>query len=206
MSAMKVRPPVKGRSPELAREQCRCALLLIDVINTFEFPGGERLLRRALPMAQQLASLKRRARKVGIPVVYVNDNFGRWRSDFHTIVDRCLRAGTRGRSFVERLLPDEQDYFVLKPMNSGFFATTLEVLLRYLNADTLILTGLATDNCVLFTAHDAYLRDFDLVVPADCSAACSARAQRRALEQIATRLKADIRPASALRMPTLLAR
>src|SRR5512138_3164801 len=144
------------------------ALLLIDVINDFEFEGGEHLLKLALPVGHNIARLKQRAKEFGIPSIYVNDNFGKWQSDFRKIVDHCRRDAVRGKKFVELLLPDEDDYFVLKPKHSGFYSTTLDLLLSHLTATNLILTGIAGNNCVLFTANDAYMRDFKLIVPSDC--------------------------------------
>src|SRR6185369_6908347 len=146
------------------------ALLLIDVINDLEFIGGEELFRYALPMSKNLAELKRRAKEACVPVIYVNDNFGKRQSDFKRILEHCLNEDVRGRPIVEALKPEEDDYFVLKPKHSGFFSTTLDVLLDYLGARTLVLTGLSGDICVLFTAHDAYMRDFNLVIPSDCIA------------------------------------
>ena len=114
-----------------APDKHKFALLLIDVINDFDFPEADQLLKYARPMARNLLRLKRRAQKAGVPVVYVNDNFGRWKSDFRRTVEHCSRHG-RGRDVVELLRPEENDYFVLKPKHSGFFSTTLETLLRYL--------------------------------------------------------------------------
>ena len=178
-----------------APDKSAAALLLIDVINDFEFPEGEQLLQLALPAGKKIASLKKRARDAGIPAIYVNDNFGRWRSDFKKIVAHC-RDESRGKPFVELLLPDEDDYFVLKPKNSGFYETTLDLLLRHLGAKTLVLTGLATDNCIHFTANDAYLRDYRLVIPADAVAAESPDRHAAALRLMAQTLKADTRPAA----------
>jgi nicotinamidase-related amidase len=183
-----------GNAPDTAP----VVLLLIDVINDLEFAGGEDLLRHALPMAERLTALKRRAALAGVPAVYVNDNFGRWRSDFRTLTAHCLQAAVRGAPVARLLRPEEEDYFVLKPKHSGFFATPLEVLLAYLQARTLILTGLAGDICVLFTANDAYLRDFRLFVPRDCVASLSEEANERALAHMETVLQADIRPSTAL--------
>src|SRR5439155_15089496 len=132
-----------------APDKSAVALLLIDVINDLEFPGADDLLRSAVPMAQQIAALKHRASDAGIPVIYVNDNFGRWRSDFNAQVEHCLRDGVRGREIVARLRPEEDDYFVLKPKHSGFFSTTLDILLEYLEVKTVILTGIAANICVL---------------------------------------------------------
>ncbi len=174
------------------------ALVLIDVINDLEFEEGEAMLEHALPMAQNIATLKQRARKQGIPAIYVNDNFGRWQSDFNKLVDHCLEDGITGKPLVEILRPDEDDYFVLKPKHSGFFSTTLDTLLDYLKVKTLILTGLAGNICVLFTANDAYMRDFHVLVPADCTASNTLEENRVALEQMEKVLKADVRPSTEL--------
>ncbi len=181
-----------------APDKADVALLLIDVINDLEFPEGEQMLRHALPMAKRIAALKDRARMEGIPVIYANDNFGRWRSDFRAQVEHCLKDGVRGRPIVELLRPEEADYFVLKPKHSGFFSTSLDILLDYLGVKVVILTGVAANICVLFTANDAYMRDFNVVVPSDCVASNTEEETRHALEQISTVLKADIRASSEL--------
>jgi nicotinamidase-related amidase len=164
-----------------APDKAEVALLLIDVINDLEFPEGDRLLQQALPMAERLRELKRRAREAGIPVVYVHDNFGRWRSDFNTQVEHCLEDGVRGREIAARLRPEGDDYFVLKPKHSGFFSTILDILLEYLGVKTVILTGIAAKICVRFTANDAYMRDFSLVVPGDCVASNTEEENHNAL-------------------------
>ncbi len=174
------------------------ALLLIDVINDFEFPRGDELFQQALPLAPRIAELKRRAREAGIPAIYVNDNFGRWQSKFAEIVKHCLRDDVRGRPFVEQLVPDDRDYFVLKPKHSAFYQTPLELLLKHLGAQHLILTGVSTNSCVLFTANDAYMRDMELIVPQDCVAACNAQEHEFAMEQIKNMLKADVRKSSEI--------
>jgi nicotinamidase-related amidase len=181
-----------------APDKSSVALLLIDVINDLDFPEAEQLLPHALPMARQIAALKRRAKNEKVPVIYVNDNFGRWRSDFNAQVEHCLRDDVRGKPIVELLRPDQDDYFVLKPKHSGFFSTTLDTLLEYLGVKTVVLAGIAANICVLFTANDAYMRDFHLVVPGDCVASNTADENRYALEQMQKVLKADTRPAADL--------
>jgi nicotinamidase-related amidase len=168
------------------------ALLLIDVINDMDFPEGEDLLKFALPAAQRIAALKARAYELSIPVIYVNDNFGKWRSDFKAQLKHCLHDDTKGKPIVELLHPNKEDYFVLKPKHSGFYSTTLDILLRYLRAETLILTGFAANICVLFTANDAYMRDFELFIPSDCVASNSDEENKYALDQMQKILKADI--------------
>ena len=184
-------------------DKADAALLIIDVLNDLEFDGGDRLLETALPMARALKRLKRRARDAGIPVVYVNDNFGKWRSDFRQQLEHCLEDGVRGQPVVELLVPDETDYFVLKPKNSGFYHTTLPLLLEYLEVGTVILTGIATDNCVLYTASDAYMRDLRIIVPEDCVAAIEPRIHDAALEQMRITLKADTTPSPELDVEAL---
>jgi nicotinamidase-related amidase len=177
-----------GNAPDTAT----VALLLIDVINDLEFIGGEDLLAFALPMATRIAALKQRAKRARIPVVYVNDNFGKWQSDLQKLVRHCLEDGVRGEPVVRLLQPDDEDYFVLKPKASGFYCTTLELLLEYLHVSTLILTGMAGNICVQFTANDAYLRDFQLFIPADCVASRTREENNVALTQMQRLLRADI--------------
>jgi nicotinamidase-related amidase len=187
-------PDLHGNAPDKAA----VALLLIDLINDLEFPEGEELLAMTLPIVPRIAQLKQRCKTAGVPAIYVNDNFGRWQSNFNTQVEHCLQAGVRGRPIAEQLRPEEDDYFVLKPKHSGFFSTSLEILLSYLQVKTVILTGIAGNNCVLFTAHDAFLRDFHLLIPGDCVASNTAADNEHALAQMQKVLKADIRPSTEI--------
>lgn len=159
-------------------------VVAIDVINDLEFPGGEELEGPALQMARELKPLLARAREAGIPVIYANDNFGKWRSDFRALLDHCLDDNVRGRKVAELLRPGADDYFILKPKHSAFFATALDTLLAYLKARTLILCGIATDSCVLATATDADMRDLHVVVAEDCVAALTAERHERALAHV----------------------
>lgn len=179
-------------------ERSAVVLLLVDVINDFDFPAAPRLLKHALPAARKIAALKKRLRAKGIPAVYVNDNFGRWRSDFRTQVERCIAEEAKGMQVARLLIPSEDDYFVLKPKHSGFYASSLDVLLKNLGAKKLIITGFAADICVLFTANDAYMRDFEVSVPADCTAAETLDAKRRACAEMKRFLRADVRPSTKL--------
>jgi len=186
-----------------APDKSEAALLLIDVINSFDFPEGDQLLELAKPVGKNIAELKKRAKAVGIPCVYVNDNFGKWQSDFKKIVARCTAEDAKGKDFVKLLSPEDDDYFVLKPKHSGFFSTTLDLLLTHLNAKNLILTGIAGNNCVLFTANDAYMRDFKVFVPEDCVVSNTEEENRYALKQMETVLKADTRPSPELDLKAL---
>jgi nicotinamidase-related amidase len=165
-------------------DQCSVALILIDVISDMEFEDGEAVFDNALPAARNLARLGKRARKAGVPVIYVNDNFGKWRSDFRQQLGHVLEDGVRGQPIAELLRPEEDDYFVLKAKHSGFYDTQLDLLIEYLQVRTVVIAGFTTDICVLFTASDAYLRDLDIIIPPDCSAAASAEYHERALEHM----------------------
>jgi len=166
------------------------ALLLIDVINDMEFESGEKLIKYALPMARNIAKLKIETKKLGIPCVYVNDNFGQWRSDLRQQVALCLEKSVRGAPIAQELAPQCDDYFVLKPKHSGFYQTPLEILLQSLEVTKLILCGLTTDSCVLFTANDGYLRGFEILIPSDCCAAITKQRHIDALGQMRKTLKA----------------
>jgi nicotinamidase-related amidase len=182
-----------------APDKSETALLIIDVINDLDFPEANQLMRYAPTMARKLAALKERAEKAGIPSIYVNDNFGRWRSDFRRLVEHCRKG--KAREIVDLLRPDEDDYFVLKPKHSGFFSSALETLLRYLGARTLILTGIAGNYCVLFTANDAYMRDYRLIIPRDCTVSNTKKENDQALALMENYLKADTRLSTKIKLP-----
>jgi nicotinamidase-related amidase len=168
------------------------ALLLIDVINDLAFDGSETLVAQAEPMAARLAALKRRATAAGVPAIYINDNFGQWRSDFRQTVAHCTSPQSPGRRVSRRLKPTSRDYFVLKPKHSGFFDTTLDTLLETLRIRRVIVTGIAGNICVLFTANDAYMRDLKLFAPADCIVSNTASDNDHALRQIKAVLKGNL--------------
>jgi nicotinamidase-related amidase len=182
-----------------APDRSPVALLILDMISDFRFEGGAAIARAALPVARQIARLADRARGVRVPVIFVNDNLGRWRSDFPAIVRHCARADSKGAGLVAVLEPQRQDYGILKPKHSGFYATPLATLLEYLGARTLVLTGASMHQCVLFTANDAYVRDYRLWIPADCVASRTRAQTRLASRYFRSVLGADMRPSRRIR-------
>lgn len=187
-----------------APDTCPVAILIIDMINDLEFPEGPQLLESARKAASCIAELKSQAKRLKIPVIYANDNFGHWRSDITSLVQHCLQRNVRGQSIVKLLKPESTDYVVLKPKNSAFFETTLSLLLTYLGAKQLILTGLSTDVCVQFTAQDAYLRDFRLSIPSNCVASPSMERTQSSLAYMQHVLQADITPTTELDLQQFL--
>jgi nicotinamidase-related amidase len=178
------------------------ALLLIDALTTFQFPDGDAILQEALLMRDALIRLKARARRASIPVLYVNDNFGDWRSEKEVLMGRCMEA--KGGDFVRPLLPDSEDYFVLKPMHSAFYMTPLEVLLQHLQVETLILTGLTSNSCITATTHDANMRGFNIYIPPDCSCARNAQEHEQALRQLEAMTAANLTRSTSLKLPNLV--
>ena len=166
-------------------------------MNTLDFDGGSQLAKRAVAAARRTRALKERARAERISAIYVNDHFGDWTGNFGAVLRRCARSG-RGKPLAELLAPSPGDLSILKPRHSAFYGTPLEFLLDELRIDGLILTGLQAHICVLFSAHDAYLRRYRLWVPADCVASETAAAERSALRHLAAVTGADIRPSSSL--------
>ncbi len=189
-----------GNAPDTSS----AALLIIDMINDLEFEGGERLFEPALEAAHQIAALKKRCRAAGIPAIYANDNFGRWRSDFRQVIDRVLDEDVRGRPLVELLVPGPDDYFVLKPKHSAFFETTLETLLHYLGVRHLILTGITGDICVKLTANDAYMRDYQILIPRDCTASTDPDENEHALAYCERVLKVELTDSTSLDLDALV--
>jgi nicotinamidase-related amidase len=175
-----------------APEKSTIALLLIDVINTMEFPGSEQLIKYAIPAAKKISLLKKKAKKAKIPVIYANDNFGKWRSDFRMLVDYCLQEDCPGKQLAEILKPEKDDYFILKPKYSGFYYTALDLLLTYLEVKALIIVGFAGNLCVQFTVNDAYMRDYFIYIPADCVASNTAESNKEALQNFKELVKGDI--------------
>jgi nicotinamidase-related amidase len=176
------------------------AVLVLDMISEFVFPDAARILRGTRRPAQAIARLKARARAARVPVIYVNDTAGKWESDPRAFVQRCLAPAARGHEIVGLVQPDlDRDYFMFKPKHSAFFGTPLESLLRQLNIRRLVLTGITSHQCVLFTAMDAYVREYQLVLPADCVGAGSHTETRHALFIAEHSLRARLNDSPRLR-------
>jgi nicotinamidase-related amidase len=176
------------------------ALLLVDFINDLRFDGAAAMLPSAIEAAKRTAALKVKAKQAGVSVIYANDNYGDWRSDQRRVYARCARRGICGAPVARLLKPRGDDYFIFKPRHSAFYCTPLAPLLESLDVGVLVLTGLAADICVLFTANDAHVRNLRLFVPRDCVAAIDDSRYRAAMRYFRTVLAADTRPSTELRL------
>ena len=159
----------------------KSALLIVDVINPFDYVGGLALLRQTRRIVPELLSLRRHFDRHDAPVVYCNDNFGQWRSDFRSVVASCAAPAMRGADITQALEPRRDDYFILKPKHSSFFATPLDLLLRSMDVERLFIAGIAGDACVHSTASDAHMLDYAVYVVTDAVASPDRRRNARAL-------------------------
>ena len=175
----------------------KTALIILDMINEMDFAGAAPMRQATEKAAAITLKLRDAADKAELPVIYVNDNFGEWHSERYRLVERAL-GSKPAHEFVARLAPRDGDYFIIKPQFSGFYATNLPVLLPKLGVDRLVLTGIAADICVLFTAADAHMRDYELWVPEDAVAAQTPERRRWALEIMKQSMGAEVRPTDRL--------
>lgn len=177
------------------------ALLIVDMISCWSFPDAEKLLPSAVAIAPSIAALKRRCARASVPVIYANDNLGRWRSDFANLVSMSLDCGGNAAAVTTALRPSANDYFILKPKHSAFYATPLALLLQDLRVHRLIICGVASDQCVMTTVADARMRDIDVVVPRDCVASQTTQRSAVALCQFAEVFKVKTPFGRRLSMP-----
>jgi len=179
-------------------------LLLIDVINDLDFPQNEYLVKHAVPLAKRICAFKSRCAEAGIPAVYVNDNRGKWRSDFHSVLEATQKPQAPGREFARTLAPSPEDYIVLKPKHSAFLATPLDLILQSLGVHTVIITGITTNSCVVISAGELFVRGYRLVVPRDCVEALTSEAQEHSLRLMEESYHANTDPAEKLELAALL--
>ena len=174
------------------------ALLIIDMISTWDFPDADKLLPHAQALGPRLATLRARCRRAGWATIYANDNHGRWRSDFRQLVARASAPEASGAGLTTLLAPHEDDYFVLKPKHSAFFCTPLELLLQQLRVRRLVLTGVASDQCIVSTALDARMREYEVCVPRDGVASQSEARNSRAVQHLGEAMNIETPPMAEL--------
>jgi nicotinamidase-related amidase len=162
----------------------RTAVLVMDLISDFDFPDGPRVRRALTARAPAIRRLLSRARGSSIPVVYMNDNIGAWRSDSAALIAHCTQTRRAGAELVRSLLPAPRDSIILKPRHSGFYGTPLMALLEHERVDTLLILGVSAESCVWMTACDAHTRGLQLIVPVDTIAGASARDLRATVQSL----------------------
>lgn len=173
-------------------------LLLVDWIRTFDHKEAEQLCEPALQAARRTADLKERLAQAGVQAIYANDNYGVWRSDFRGLLGACAARGGVSAEIARLLSPEPQDIAVLKARHSAFYETPLQILLQQLKVRELVVVGIATEWCVLFTAMDAYVRGYSLWVPADCVASPYSERHRAAIRYMEEVLGANVTASDAV--------
>ena len=187
--------PKHPRLQRTAFPRSQTVLLLVDVINPLNFPGAHRLLPGAWQAAQAIARLKQRLVGQEAACIYANDNYGTWHSEFSDILRACQALPGHRGAMAQLLAPSKEDLVILKPQHSAFHSTPLEHLLGRMQAKRLVIVGLAADMCVLLTATDARMRDYDVWVPRDCTAAETPQRFNAAMQQLQGAFKCSIRQA-----------
>jgi nicotinamidase-related amidase len=181
---------VQKRRIKMENTHDNTAVLFVDIINHFDFEGGEKLYAHTKEILPNLKKLKNYARENNLPIIYVNDHYGLWQADFRKIIDHC--HNDRSQEIIEELKPDDHDYFLIKPQHSAFFQTPLQSLLNELGKTHLIMAGIAGDICILFTAKDAYMYQFDMHIPKNCMASEETDNNNYALYLMRSVMKANI--------------
>lgn len=176
------------------------ALIIVDIINDFQFDMGDVLSKKTRNITEHLLALKEHAAKMKWPIIYINDHFGIWQDDIAAIIKKCKNG--RSAYIIDRLAPNDSDYFLIKPKHSAFYGTALETLLHELHVDHLIITGIAGNICVLFTANDAYMREYEITIPRDCIASNNEKDNKYALTMMENVLFANITTAKAITSET----
>jgi nicotinamidase-related amidase len=177
------------------------ALLVVDMISTWDFDGADKMVAAAIAIAPRIGALKRRCSRAGVPAIYVNDNRGRWRSEFRELVRVSVAESNTGAAIAKHLAPHDEDYSVLKPKHSAFYATPLDLLLRHLRVNRLLITGVASDQCIVMSAAEAKMRDYDVIVPRDCIGDQTPARTARALRHLGEALGIETTPSAGVRLP-----
>jgi nicotinamidase-related amidase len=172
------------------------ALLIIDMINDFQFEHGPSLAQKCYTMMDNILHIKRMMKQHKAPVIYINDHYNLWQANMDKIISNC--ENELSAPILSRIKPNDDDYVLIKPHYSAFYETPLNTLLGHLKIENVILTGIAGNICVLFTANDAHMRNYNLYVPKDCIASNYEKDNEHALMVMKNVLKADIRECRAI--------
>ncbi|PEL06148.1 cysteine hydrolase family protein [Bacillus sp. AFS017336] len=141
------------------------ALLIVDLINSFTFKHGSILLEKSLHMIPKINYLRELFKNKKLPIVYVNDYYKIENPTPEKLIKYCINP--LSYDLISHIKPSDEDYFIFKPNYSGFYLTKLEDLLNELKVTHLVIVGVAGNRCVLFTANDAFMRNYNLIIPQD---------------------------------------
>jgi nicotinamidase-related amidase len=172
------------------RARVKSALIVVDMLNEYDHEDSEVLVESVRAVLPAMRELVERAQRDQTPIVYVNDNYGDWGAGRPEIVERAI-AG-RAADLVEPIVPAEGTWFIAKARHSIFYETQLEYLLREQGIERVVLVGQVTEQCILYSALDAYVRHFKVAVPADAVAGIHEDLADAALRMMERNMRADI--------------
>ena len=178
----------KRKQSSMKLNKTSTAILVVDMLNDFLKPGGKMVLEGGGVLIPPMRRLLTQARKAGLPVVYVNDSHRpglREDREFKKRSEHCIED-TWGAAVIDEIKPKKKDFVVLKHRFSGFYDTDLDLTLKDLCIDTVIVMGVVTNICVRSTIHDAFFKGYKVLVPRDCVMATGEREQESSLYDIET--------------------
>jgi nicotinamidase-related amidase len=176
--------------------QKKTALIVVDMINSYDHPDADKLTKSVEDALPQIVDLISRAADDDVLTIYVNDNFGAWNSDRDELVETALKG--EYKQLVEPLVPEKDTAFVVKARHSIFFETPLSYLLHESDVERVVLVGQATEQCILYSALDAYIRHFEVAIPRDAVAHIHEHLADAALEMMELNMDAEITDARAI--------
>ncbi|HEX8753474.1 MAG TPA: isochorismatase family cysteine hydrolase [Solirubrobacterales bacterium] len=172
------------------------ALVVVDMLNSYEHPEADRLAPRVEAALPGIRRLLDRAAEAEVPVVYVNDNYGDWNSSADELAENAMSGAHP--ELVEPILPREGASFVIKARHSVFYETPLEYLLDLMGVSRLVLAGQVTEQCIFYSALDGHVRHFRSAIPTDAVAAIYDHLAEAALEMMERNLSAELSSAAEL--------
>jgi nicotinamidase-related amidase len=176
----------------------KTALIVVDMINSYDHPDGEKLAESVKESLPQMVDLLKRADDEGVEVIYVNDNFGAWNSQREELVEAALDS--EYKDLIEPIRPEKDTAFVVKLRHSIFFETPLSFLLAENDIERVVLVGQATEQCILYSALDAYIRHFEVVIPRDAVAHIHEHLAEAAFEMMELNMNAEVADAESIEL------
>ena len=176
----------------------RSALIVTDMLNRYEHEDAEKLVASVEEVLPTVVALRDRADEAGAPVIYVNDNHGEWESSRDALVESALEGARR--DLIEPILPRDDDLFLAKTRHSMFYSTPVEHILAQEDVDHIVISGQVTEQCILYSALDAYLRHLEVTVPRDAVAHIFDDLADASLTMMERNMHAEVCPASECRL------
>jgi nicotinamidase-related amidase len=176
----------------------KTALIVVDMINSYDHPDADKLTKSVEKALPKMVDLVKRAADEDVTTIYVNDNFGAWNSNREELVESALEG--EYKELVEPIRPEKDTAFVVKARHSIFFETPLSYLLTENDVERVVLVGQATEQCILYSALDAYIRHFEVAIPRDAVAHIHEHLADAAFEMMEINMDAEIADSESIEL------